>query len=192
MSKSNWNPIHTAPSNTPILVHYRMGRHSCILNALLISSPDQQTGLHNLSEGWWEKNSWGRYTYSPLEVTPDLWQPLPEPEPPTWATYHELSEACIRESEGSDRPKELLLLAAEYEESALCRLDRNLARTLGATAVSAVALYVKAEQYEKASQLANACIEWVELPGFARGYLEAIAAKNFDWDEQSLQPLIGI
>lgn len=186
MSKSNWNPIHTAPSNTPILVHYRRDRHSFIINALLIPSADQEkTDFYYLSD-----HSWGRYTYSPLEVTPDLWQPLPEL--PTWATYHELSEACIRESEESDRPKELLLLAAEYEESALHRLDRNLARTLGGTAVSAVSLYIKAEQYEKASRLATTCIEWMELPGFARGYLGAIAAKNFDWDEQSLQPLIGI
>jgi RNA polymerase sigma factor (sigma-70 family) len=104
----------------------------------------------------------------------------------TWLEHHTASsraaaeaEIAARESE-SARARTLYRRAAEAEEKALSELDPTKRRTLGITAVSAVALWCKGGAFDRAKQLAHRLAK-KDLPSFAtrqiREILEAIPAE---------------
>ena len=64
--------------------------------------------------------------------------------------------------------------AALAETSALAEISRNKERTLGITAVSAVALWYKGHNYDKAEALAHAQLAKPTLPLFARKQLREL------------------
>jgi hypothetical protein len=70
-----------------------------------------------------------------------------------------------------DRAYDLFRQAAQAERRALDRLDVAKARTRGITAVSAVALWFKAEDYDQAEQLAYSMLGDPNIPEFARADL---------------------
>jgi hypothetical protein len=79
----------------------------------------------------------------------------------TWADHHTQSERLAAEAEltarrgGTQQAIILYRLAAEAEARALADLDPMKTRTLGITAVSAVALWYKAHDYLQAERLAH-------------------------------------
>ena len=95
---SEWRPIETAPTNLPVLVHYKnpLGK-SRVVKAQLIprfsmeSSPDTELGVdeydeendrYTYIEGWWEViDNWDDYSFVLFDGDhrPDAWMPLPEP-----------------------------------------------------------------------------------------------------------------
>jgi len=91
----------------------------------------------------------------------------------TWDQYHSESERLAAEAERAasggeiDRARRLYLQAAEAEIHALETLDASKPRTLGITAVSAVALLYKGEDYAKARELGGFWLKSGPLPTFA-------------------------
>jgi hypothetical protein len=90
----------------------------------------------------------------------------------TWLEYHTVSnraaaeaEIAVRES-ASERALLLYRQAAEAEEKALSELDPAKRRTLGITAVSAVALWCKSGDFDRAKRLADRLVG-KDLPSFA-------------------------
>lgn len=94
--------------------------------------------------------------------------------------YASLAEVANREG-NSERSRELYQLAAEYEVRALENLDVTKTRTLGITAVSAISLWFKAEEFGIAERLAYRWLATDLLPPFAiqelRELLQAIWQK---------------
>jgi len=92
----------------------------------------------------------------------------------TWAELHRSSEALAIEAEqmmrgGSvSQAVSLYAQAAELEQQALAKLDATKARTRGITSVSAVSLWYKAVDYQKAEQLAYSMLADPSIPAFAR------------------------
>lgn len=92
----------------------------------------------------------------------------------TWTELHAESERLAIEAQMSlksnDKAKALDLYeqAAEIERQALDILDVSKTRTRGITAVSAIALWFKAEDYVKAEQLAHSMLADPNCPDFAR------------------------
>jgi len=91
----------------------------------------------------------------------------------SWGRFHRESESlaasaesALRESD-QERARELYLKAAALEEKALAALDMKKRRTVGITAVSAVALYYKAKAYREAETLACRWLSGPNLPDFA-------------------------
>lgn len=98
----------------------------------------------------------------------------------TWASYHlqseklaSLAEEAVRERLFS-RSLEFYRDAAKQEEYALECLDPSKVRTRGITAVSAVSLWVKANEFQKAKVLAYKCLGSDSLPLFAVEQLEEL------------------
>ena len=91
----------------------------------------------------------------------------------TWASYHRESEAAAAAAEvaarsGSiEKAVRLYAAAADAETRALDALDASKVRTLGITAVSAVALWYKAKEYGHAEQMAHHWLGTGALPRFA-------------------------
>jgi hypothetical protein len=91
----------------------------------------------------------------------------------TWADHHTQSERLAAEAELAVRQGavaqavDLYHLAAEAEARALATLDPTKTRTLGITAVSAVALWYKAHDYPQAERLAHTWLASNRLPPFA-------------------------
>jgi len=90
----------------------------------------------------------------------------------TWREYHAASsraaaeaETAVRES-ARERAMSLYRQAAEAEERALSELDPGKQRTLGITAVSAVALWCKGGDFDRAKRLADS-LAGKDLPSFA-------------------------
>jgi hypothetical protein len=105
----------------------------------------------------------------------------------TWREYHTASsraaaeaEVAVRENAG-ERALSLYRQAAEAEEAALAQLDPAKRRTLGITAVSAVALWCKGKDYHRARQLVDR-LAGQDLPPFATRQIGEIL-------EGSLSPL---
>lgn len=79
----------------------------------------------------------------------------------TWAELHAESEQLAIEAQLALRERstenaiKLYAQAAEVERSVLDQIDVSKVRTRGITAVSAVALWFKAGEYEQAEQLAH-------------------------------------
>jgi hypothetical protein len=95
----------------------------------------------------------------------------------SWLDFHAGSEklaiealASSRHGE-SDRALDLYKQAAELEQKALEQLDETKERTRGITAVSAVALWLKAAEYSLAEKLAYAMLSDTKIPDFAREQL---------------------
>ena len=92
----------------------------------------------------------------------------------TWLEYHRQSETLAsradvaRLSGNGDQARLLYGRAADVEVRALEALDPTKRRTLGITAVSAVALYYKAAQLRTAENTACRLLALDNLPRFAR------------------------
>lgn len=107
----------------------------------------------------------------------------------SWLSYHQESEVLaaaahdsLRQGQGA-HAQELFRRAAEAESLALGDLDSTKSRTLGITAVSAVALWYKGGRLREAAQLAHEASAKAGMPEFAlqelRGLLQAI------WNEDA-------
>lgn len=107
----------------------------------------------------------------------------------TWAALHSESERLAIEAElamrarNVDHALDLYKQAAQAERKALERLDRSKVRTRGITAVSAVALWFKAREYELAEQLAYSILADSNIPEFAREELRNLVQAI--WTESS-------
>ncbi len=97
----------------------------------------------------------------------------------SWAEFHQQSERLAAEAqtvaiEAPDRARELYAEAAKLEAQALRGLAPTKVRTLGITAVSAVALWFKARQFEEAQRLAYEVLVNDSLPPFASQQLQEL------------------
>jgi len=107
----------------------------------------------------------------------------------TWAELHTESERLAIEAQLALRARstgqaiDLYRQAAEVERRALDQIDISKARTRGVTAVSAVALWFKAGEYEHAEQLAHLMLADFHMPDFARGDLRDLVQAI--WTESS-------
>lgn len=96
----------------------------------------------------------------------------------SWLAHHKKSERLAGQAEtakrrGNDKQaKEFYKRAAESEANALNEVDEDKPRTYGITAVSAVALYLKAEEPQAATDLTDQCFSSGRLPGFAHRMLQ--------------------
>jgi hypothetical protein len=95
----------------------------------------------------------------------------------SWDHHHSLSERLAIDADAANqagealRAHDLFIRAAAEESAALDSLSHEKQRTRGITAVSAVALWFKAQDYLAAEQLANRCLEDREMPPFAEKQL---------------------
>ena len=95
----------------------------------------------------------------------------------TWLQFHAESEARAIEAKialaakDESRAADLYRRAAELEQKALGLLESNKTRTRGITAVSAVALWYKANEYTAAECLAYGLLADGGMPDFARDQL---------------------
>lgn len=120
----------------------------------------------------------------------------------SWLEFHEQSEKLAMDAAASfqrgERDIALRLYgdAAKYEENALAELDSSKLRTRGVTAVSAVALWFKAAEYDLAEGLADAMLADQDMPDFAREQLkdlvQVIKTKGRDRYEQAAAPSLVI
>ena len=98
----------------------------------------------------------------------------------SWIDHHNESEHHAAEAQlaarkgETKRARELYALAARVETNALSDLDQSKPRTLGATAVSAAALWYKAGEFEEAQALAHTWLGSRQLPPFAIDQLREI------------------
>ena len=95
-----------------------------------------------------------------------------------WLALHKTSEAlaarahlAVREGNVKDAEK-LFLQAAAAEEDALAQLDTSKPRTFGIAAVSAVSLWYKGRDVQRASMLAYRCLANPDLVSPAREQLD--------------------
>jgi hypothetical protein len=99
----------------------------------------------------------------------------------TWREYHTASSRAAAEAEvavqenAGERALLLYRQAAEAEEAALSVLDPAKRRTVGITAVSAVALWCKGRDYDRAKQLVDRLARQ-DLPPFATRQIGEILA----------------
>lgn len=109
----------------------------------------------------------------------------------TWAKLHTESERFAIEAQLALRARdigkayELYKRAAEHEQKALTKLDASKVRTRGITAVSAVALWFKAAEYEPAELLAYSMLADPRMPDFAREDLRNLVQAI--WTESAKQ-----
>ena len=109
----------------------------------------------------------------------------------TWAELHAESERFAIEAELALRARNarqalsLYKQAAAIERRALDLLDVSKVRTRGVTAVSAVALWYKAEEYVTAEQLAHSMLADPHMPDFARDDLRNLVQAI--WTESAKQ-----
>lgn len=108
----------------------------------------------------------------------------------TWAEHHAKSEEIAssadfeRVSGNVQRSRELYALAAEAELRALEDLDLMKARTFGITAVSTVALFLRAKAYERAELQAYRWLSMIDqLPAFAYSDLQSLLQRI--WGERA-------
>src|SRR4051794_6713854 len=108
----------------------------------------------------------------------------------SWAEFHQQSERLASEAqtaaqEAPERAHELYAKAAGLEAQALGELAPTKLRTIGITAVSAVALWFKARQFEEAQRLAYRVLSNEDLPPFASQQLQELLQAI--WSEQVRQ-----
>lgn len=107
----------------------------------------------------------------------------------TWAELHTESERLAIEAQLALKEHNIenaIILygqAAEVERKALDQIDVSKVRTRGITAVSAVALWYKAGEYEHAEQLAHLMLADSHMPDFARNDLRNLVQAI--WTESS-------
>lgn len=100
------------------------------------------------------------------------------------SNYAGLAEIALKDNE-PQKAVELYRLAAEKEVDALKFLDSNKVRTLGVTVVSAVSLYYKANEFNKAEYLSHQYLANGNLPSFAVDQLKDLLQTI--WNERILQ-----
>lgn len=109
----------------------------------------------------------------------------------TWIEWHQQSERLASEAVVAHRANEfnrarlLYGQAAETEQRALNDLESGKPRTRGITAVSAVSLWFKAGEFNKAEQLAYLMLSAGDLPEFASAELRTLVQAI--WTESSKQ-----
>lgn len=95
----------------------------------------------------------------------------------SWDQHHSLSEKFASAADTATRAgdavraHDLFTQAATEESAALDAVERDKQRTRGITAVSAVALWLKARDYAAAERLAHRCLQDREMPPFAEKQL---------------------
>ena len=97
----------------------------------------------------------------------------------SWAEFHQQSERLAAEAQSAavgapDRARELYAQAAKLEAQALGELAPEKLRTIGITAVSAVALWFKARKFDEAQRLAFRVLTNDSLPAFASQQLQEL------------------
>jgi hypothetical protein len=98
----------------------------------------------------------------------------------SWAEHHKQSESYANEADTalikgeSERASKLYCLAAEAEAEALEVLDPSKVRTLGITAVSAVALWHKAGEFQRSKKFAELWLTHNALPPFAVNQIQTL------------------
>lgn len=98
----------------------------------------------------------------------------------SWGEYHSASERLVSAAElafrsgNREEAERLYADAAAAETSALAALPREKQRTVGITAVSAVALWYKARHYREAETIAYRSLASNELPPFAVRQLQQL------------------
>jgi hypothetical protein len=98
----------------------------------------------------------------------------------SWHEHHRQSEQFASQAQvliwqgEVEAAKQSYAIAAEAETLALIDLEPEKTRTLGITAVSAVALWFKAKEFAKAKELAYQWLASHQLPEFAIVQLEEI------------------
>jgi hypothetical protein len=108
----------------------------------------------------------------------------------TWAENHAESEHLASDAEIASRSgdtvraERLYKAAASAELRALEELDSSKHRTLGITAVSAVALLYKAQEFDTAQDVAYRWLRESNLPRFAVSQLQGILSKIWAREEQ--------
>jgi len=106
-----------------------------------------------------------------------------------WIEFHKASEIAAIKAErtlregNASRAAALYSEAAENEQRALGVADTTKARTRGITAVSAVSLWFKAAEYQRAEQLAYSVLADPSVPEFARADLRNLVQAI--WTESS-------
>ncbi len=109
----------------------------------------------------------------------------------TWTELHKDSERLSIEAHlalnrgNRERAYDLYRRAAQAERRALEQLDVAKVRTRGVTAVSAVALWFKAQRYDQAEQLAHSMLAEPDIPEFAREDLRSLL--HAIWTEKAKQ-----
>lgn len=90
----------------------------------------------------------------------------------TWKINHRISENAAQEAEMLIRQAKVKYLeAARAEEEALSFVDsydKDLVKTYGITAVSAVALYIKSGNKENALRMAQKAVSNIIIPNSAK------------------------
>lgn len=98
----------------------------------------------------------------------------------TWGEHHTQSERLAHDAElafgrgDAESAGRLYLEAAEAETRALADVGPGKLRTLGITAVSAVALWYKGRAYQEAERLAHRVLASEQLPEFAMRQLQSL------------------
>lgn len=98
----------------------------------------------------------------------------------SWSEYHRVSESLASEAElaaqsgDAARAKDLYSQAAAAEASALSFVGADKPRTLGITAVSAVALWYHAGKLDQAARVAHQASLISGLPAFAENEIRAL------------------
>ena len=111
----------------------------------------------------------------------------------TWVQHHRESEDLASAAEMSlrlgnrEKARDLYVLSARAEESALKKLHISQEKTYGITAVSAAALYFKAGQLDCAERIAKDSMAFNRLPEFARNQLRDIMNSVADATAQPKQ-----
>jgi predicted nucleotide-binding protein len=106
-----------------------------------------------------------------------------------WLSFHQDSETLAASAHeallrgDATRAKQLFGQAADAEERALEILNVDKPRTLGITAVSAVALWYKAGELDRAEQLAHRAAAMNAMPPFAKDELRELLQTI--WSEQT-------
>ena len=108
----------------------------------------------------------------------------------SWLEHHRTSEQFASQAEAAvndgrqQDARALYSRAAKAEGTALQELDGSKARTLGASAVSAVSLHYKAEEFDHAREQALRWLKHDSMPEFAadqlRGLLRTSSRKG-EW-----------
>lgn len=107
----------------------------------------------------------------------------------TWIEFHRRSETYASEAQIATREgkyADALLLyaeAAEFEQRALKSIEEGKPRTFGITAVSAIALLLKARNFDHAERIAYNVLNDHRLPSFAKSEIKLLVQTI--WTEAS-------
>lgn len=95
----------------------------------------------------------------------------------SWSKNHQASESLVAAAEKGDidLAKKIYLMAAKYEEEATKFVAKaETSRTFGITAISAISLYLRGGDFNKAHLLGKEYLSRAELPAFAKEQIEEL------------------